>query len=58
MSHSNITKTMSNAAASVEMEDFSIDKKVKVWCEQLLREEITMDKYIELVKQHAWLDAQ
>jgi len=48
-----IEKEMSNAAASIEMEGFSIDEKAKIWCRQLLKKEITMEEYISLIKQKA-----
>ncbi len=42
-----------NAAHSVEMEGYSIDEQSKVWCRQLIKNEISMDEYISLVKQKA-----
>lgn len=43
-------KAMNSAAASLEMEGFVISKEYKVLCEKLLKKEITMAQYIELVK--------
>lgn len=48
-----IERAMANAAASVEMEGYSISEQCKIWCEMLLRKEITMDEYISLVKEYA-----
>jgi len=48
-----IDKAIDNAAASVEMEGYHIDKQSKDWCRQLLSKEITIDQYIQLVKQKA-----
>lgn len=45
-----IEQIMENAAASVEMEGYTIDSKSKEWCRKLLRNEITMQEYISLVK--------
>lgn len=43
-------KAINNAAASLEMEGFSISDEYKALCEKLLKKEITMSQYIELVK--------
>ncbi|MGN0475797.1 MAG: antitoxin VbhA family protein [Ruminococcus sp.] len=48
-----IDKSIKNAVASVEMEGFHIDEKSKVWCRQLLLNEITMEEYISKVKDKA-----
>ena len=48
---------MENAAASVEMEGYTIDSKSKEWCRKLLRNEITMQEYISLVKKKAGVKA-
>lgn len=45
-----IENAIKNAAASVEMEGYHIDEQSKIWCRQLLRNEISMEEYIELVK--------
>lgn len=45
-----IEQIMENAAASVEMEGYTIDSKSKEWCRKLLRNEITMQEYISLIK--------
>lgn len=52
-----IEKAIEIAAASVEMEGFRIDEQNREWCRQLLREEITMEQYIRLVKQKAEVPA-
>ena len=48
-----IDRAIQNAAASVEMEGYLIDEQCKDWCRQLLNNEITMEEYIELVKNQA-----
>ncbi|MGN0461181.1 MAG: hypothetical protein ACI4HZ_01925 [Ruminococcus sp.] len=48
-----IDKSINNAAASIEMEGFHIDEQSKIWCKQLLLNEITMEEYISKVKQKA-----
>lgn len=48
-----IDKAIDNAAASVEMEGYFIDKQSKEWCRKLLLKEITMEEYIRLIKQKA-----
>ena len=53
-----IEQIMENAAASVEMEGYTIDSKSKEWCQKLLRNEITMQEYISLVKKKAGVKAQ
>ncbi|MCM1113877.1 MAG: antitoxin VbhA family protein [Clostridium sp.] len=53
MSEVQIEKTINNAAASIEMEGFSIDEQSKMLCRKLLLNEITMEQYIALVKQRA-----
>ncbi len=50
-------KAVNNAAASVEMEGFHIDKPYKDWCLKLLRKEITMEQYIDLVKNRVGVSA-
>ena len=47
-----IEQIIENAAASVEMEGYTIDSKSKE-CQKLLRNEITMQEYISLVKKKA-----
>lgn len=46
-----IDKSINNAVASIEMEGFHIDEQSKIWCKQLLLNEITMEEYISKVKQ-------
>lgn len=41
-----IEQIIENAAASVEMEGYTIDSKSKEWCQKLLRNEITIQEYI------------
>lgn len=48
-----IDKSINNASASIEMEGFHIDEQSKIWCKQLLLNEITMEEYISKVKQKA-----
>lgn len=43
-------RAIKNAAASVEMEGFTISADYVNWCEKLLNKEITMAQYIEFVK--------
>jgi hypothetical protein len=52
-----IEQIMENAAASVEMEGYTIDRKSKEWCQKLLRNEITMQEYISLIKKKAGVKA-
>lgn len=51
-----IERAIRNSAASIEMEGFHIDEECKEWCRQLMRNEITMDEYIERVKKQAGID--
>ena len=53
MSEVQIERAINNAAASIEMEGFSVDEQSKVLCRKLLSNEITMEQYIALVKQKA-----
>lgn len=39
------------------MEGYTIDSKSKEWCQKLLRNEITMQEYISLVKKKAGVKA-
>ena len=52
-----IEQIIENAATSVEMEGYTIDSKSKEWCQKLLRNEITMQEYISLVKKKAGVKA-
>lgn len=52
-----IEQIMENAAASVEMEGYTIDSKSKEWCRKLLCNEITMQEYISLIKEKAGVKA-
>ena len=53
-----IDKSINNAAVSIEMEGFHIDEKSKVWCKQLLLNEITLEEYISKVMQKAGVTAK
>ena len=55
--NSPMDRIIENAAASVEMEGYTIDSKSKEWCQKLLRNEITMQEYISLVKKKAGVKA-
>ncbi len=50
MSEQALNTLIENAAGSVEMEGFLVDEQSKKWCRQLINNEITFAKYIELVK--------
>lgn len=52
-----IEQIIENAAASVEMEGYTIDSKSKEWCRKLLRNEITMQEYISLIKEKTGVKA-
>lgn len=52
-----IEQIIENAAASVEMEGYTIDSKSKEWCRKLLRNVITMQEYISLIKEKAGVKA-
>lgn len=46
-----IDKAIENAVASVKMECYLVDSECVQWCKKLLEKEISMEKYIALVKQ-------
>lgn len=50
MKNKSYDKAIENAVASVEMEGYRIDEQSKEWCKKLLLNEITMEEYIELIK--------
>ena len=50
MSEKSLEPLIKNAASSVEMEGYVIDAQSREWCKKLLKNEITMSKYIELIK--------
>lgn len=52
-----IDRAINNAAASVEMEGYSIDEQCKYWCRQVLENKITMEQYIQLVLEQAGVGA-
>ncbi len=53
MSEKTAEQAMNNALASVNMEGLFVDEQSQTWCKMLLLNEITMEKYIELVKEKA-----
>lgn len=57
MSEFEIEKAIRTATASLEMEGFTIDEQNKDLCRMLLRKEITMEQYIELLKQKVGVTA-
>ena len=57
MSDTAIEKAIKNASASIEMEGFYIDDQSKEWCRMLQKREITIEEYINLVKQKARVEA-
>lgn len=46
-------QAIANAAASVEMEGFTVTAQQKEWCRKLLNKEITKAEYIRLIREHA-----
>lgn len=46
-------QAIANAAASVEMEGFTVTAQQKEWCLKLLNKEITKAEYIRLVRESA-----
>lgn len=46
-------QAIANAAASVEMEGFTVTAQHKEWCRKLLNKEITKAEYIRLVRESA-----
>lgn len=44
-----IENMLDSAVASIEMEGFHIKNEYKEWCLQYMRNEITMEQYIQLV---------
>ena len=53
MSQTEIKVALSNAESSLNMEGLSISEHTKMLCKKLLSQEITMEEYIDLVKQKA-----
>lgn len=51
MQNNSLDKSIKNAVASIEMEGFHIDEQSKTLCRKLLLKEITMDEYLNLLKQ-------
>ena len=52
-----IEQIMENAAASVEMEGYTIDSNSIEWWQILLFNEITLQEYISLIKKKAGVKA-
>ena len=46
-------QAIANAAASVEMEGFTVTAQQKEWCRRLLDKEITKEEYIRLIREYA-----
>lgn len=46
-------QAIANAAASVEMEGFTVTAQQKEWCRKLLDKEITKTEYIRLIREFA-----
>lgn len=46
-----ISKSIANAAASVEMEGFHVDDKCREWCRKLLMGEISFEQYLAYAKE-------
>lgn len=53
-----IEKAIKNAAASVKIEGFQIDTNCIDMCKKLLRNEISLDQYINHVKQKSGINTQ
>ena len=53
-----IDRAINNSAASVEMEGFLIDEQCKDWCRKLLQGELTMEEYIDLVKEKSGIKTE
>lgn len=46
-----IDRAIANAAASIEIEGRQIDEETRQWCRMLLNRELTLEQYIQLVKE-------
>ena len=44
-----VDKTIANAAASVEMEGYHIDRECREWCKMVLMGDLTKDEYYQLL---------
>lgn len=51
-----IERAINNAAASVEMEGYHIDEQCREWCRMLLNRELSLEEYIQLVKEKAGVE--
>ena len=50
-------RSVANAAASVEMEGYSVDSESREWCVSLLKGEITLEQYIAFAKKKSGVSA-
>lgn len=57
MSDKQIKTAIKNAVSSLAMEGMSVDEQTKKWGEMLLKNEITMNDYLTLVKNKAGVSA-
>lgn len=46
-----IERALENAVASIEIEGFHVNEEYKEWCRQFMRDEITMEQYIQRLKE-------
>lgn len=51
MQKKSLDKNIENAVASIEMEGFHLDYQSKALCKKLLSKEISMEEYLNLLKQ-------
>ena len=58
MNKTTIEQTIANAAASVEMEGFSISEQMKDLCRALLNKEISFEEYVKVVKASVGVTSQ
>lgn len=57
MSQTEIKTALQNAEASLNIEGLSVSDRTKALCEKLLAKEITMNEYIDIIKQNAMVSA-
>lgn len=48
-----IARSISDAAASVEMEGYTVDAECREWCRKVLTHEITAEEYLTLLMNKA-----
>ena len=48
-----ISRSIANAAASVEMEGFRVDDECRDWCRLVLENKMTKDEYLRLLMKKA-----